>query len=158
MNAISTACRFVRVIGLILALGAIPASVAIAQTPFDSSFDHMTTGWSLEGSHRSVDCASCHVGGIFQGTPRQCVACHSRAGLVKATAPSVTHIRTTDECDACHRETTWSYVRPVDHTAVIGTCFSCHNGLTATGKSPNHIPTSSDCEACHSTRAWSPAG
>ncbi len=100
----------------------------------------MSTGWPLEGSHRNVDCASCHVGGIFEGTPRQCVACHSRAGLVKATAPSITHIRTTDECDACHRETTWSYVRPVDHKAVVGTCFSCHNGLTATGKPPDPHP------------------
>ena len=61
-----------------------------------------------------------------------------------------------DECDACHRETSWSYVRPVDHTAVIGTCISCHNGQTATGKPPTHIPTSSDCEACHRTRAWVP--
>jgi hypothetical protein len=98
------------------------------------------------------------VGGIFEGTPRQCVACHSRAGLVKATGPSIKHIRTTEECDACHRETTWSYVRPVDHNAVVGTCFSCHNGLTSTGKPPDHIPTSTDCEACHSTRAWTPAG
>lgn len=132
--------------------------MGVAQTPFDSSFDHLSTAWPLEGSHRYADCASCHVGGIFEGTPRQCVACHSRAGLVKATAPSVRHIRTTDECEACHRETTWSYVRPVDHNAVVGTCFSCHNGLTATGKPPTHIPTSSDCGECHSTRAWTPAG
>ena len=27
------------------------------------------------------------------------------AGLVKATPPPINHIRTTDECDACHRET-----------------------------------------------------
>jgi hypothetical protein len=143
---------------VLLCLAAGLAGVAPAQSPFSSSFDHDSTGWPLDGSHRSADCASCHVGGIFQGAPRQCVACHSRGGLVKATAPSVRHIRTTDECDACHRQTTWSYVRPIDHNVVIGTCFSCHNGLTATGKSPNHIPTSTDCEACHSTRAWSPAG
>ena len=86
MSAISAICRVMLATATILALGAGGTDVAIAQSAFNSSFDHVTTGWPLEGSHRSVDCASCHVGGIFQGTPRQCVACHSRAGLVKSTA------------------------------------------------------------------------
>jgi hypothetical protein len=141
-----------------LAFGGGAANVAMAQLTFNSSFDHFTTGWPLEGAHQNLDCAACHVGAIFQGTPRQCVACHSLAGLVKATPPPVNHIRTTAECDACHREVSWAYVRPMDHNAVIGTCASCHNGQTATGKPPNHIPTSGPCEVCHSTRAWSPAG
>jgi Cytochrome c7 and related cytochrome c len=156
MSIITTACRALLVIVAVLALGAAASDQALAQSAYNPAFDHYSTGWPLEGSHRGVDCAGCHVGGVFQGTPRQCVACHSLAGLVKATPPPVNHIRTTDECDACHRETSWSYVRPVDHTAVIGTCFSCHNGQTATGKPPAHVPTSSDCDACHRTRAWVP--
>ncbi len=144
-------------LAVIVALGAGVAGVAVGQSVFNTGFDHYSTGWPLEGSHRSVDCASCHVGGIFPGTPRQCVACHARAGLVKATAPPVNHIRTTGECDACHRETSWTYVRRVDHTLVVGTCFSCHDGKTATGKHPRHVPTSSDCAACHATRGWVPA-
>lgn len=141
---------------LAFAPGAI--GVAVGQSAFNTSFDHFTTGWPLEGAHRSVDCASCHVGGIFQGTPRLCANCHSRGGLVKSTAMPVNHIRTTDECDACHRESSWTYIRAVNHDAVIGDCASCHNGRTATGKPPNHVPTSNDCAACHRTRAWTPAG
>jgi hypothetical protein len=143
---------------LLLMLIAIPAGGALAQTAFNSDFDHMTTGWTLEGSHRNVECASCHVGGIFQGTARQCAACHSLAGRVKATPPPLTHIRTTEECDACHRETGWQYIQTVDHNAVIGECRGCHNSQTATGKPPRHIPTSSDCDVCHRTTGWSPAG
>jgi len=156
MTDIATTWRAALVIAAILVVGAGTSDRAVAQSAYNPAFDHFSTGWSLEGAHRGVECAGCHVGGVFQGTPRQCVACHSLAGLVKATPPPVNHIRTTDECDACHRETSWSYVRPVDHTAVIGTCISCHNGQTATGKPPTHIPTSSDCEACHRTRAWVP--
>jgi hypothetical protein len=43
-----------------------------------------------------------------------------------------------------------------DHTAVTGTCSSCHNGTNATGKSPTHIQSSNTCDACHSTATWSP--
>ena len=37
----------------------------------------------------------------------------------------------------------------VDHSQVIGTCASCHNGIIASGKSATHIPTSNTCDACH---------
>ena len=53
-------------IGLAAALALI-GGAALAQTAFDSSFDHFTTGWPLEGAHRSVECAGCHVGGVFEG-------------------------------------------------------------------------------------------
>jgi hypothetical protein len=40
---------------------------------------------------------------------------------------------------------------------VVGTCSSCHNGVTAAGKPANHIPTTLECGSCHSTLAWTPA-
>jgi hypothetical protein len=45
----------------------------------------------------------------------------------------------------------------VDHTHVIGTCNSCHDGVTATGKHPAHVPSGDTCDDCHSTVGWSPA-
>ncbi len=45
----------------------------------------------------------------------------------------------------------------VDHTAVSGTCTSCHNGTQAEGKPANHISTNAQCGDCHSTLAWIPA-
>ena len=158
MSGVSTKLHEALPFAAVMILAVASIDVASAQSAFNTTFDHFTTGWPLEGSHRNVDCASCHVGGIFQGAPRECAACHSRAGLVKATAPPTNHIRTTEECAACHRETSWSYVRAVDHTAVVGNCHSCHDGHTATGKPPTHIPTASDCDVCHFTGAWSPAG
>lgn len=134
---------------LALALGP-----AFAQSAFRSGFDHFTTGWPLDGAHRNTDCESCHVAGIFKGTPRQCTACHNRAGLVRATAPPANHIRSTTQCEFCHSVTSWAAIRQVDHTQVLGSCQSCHNGIIATGKTPDHIPASNQCELCHNTNTW----
>jgi hypothetical protein len=49
--------------------------------------------------------------------------------------------------------TAWSNVR-VEHSAVTGTCASCHNGVTATGKTPSHISSSDTCDDCHVTTGW----
>jgi hypothetical protein len=45
----------------------------------------------------------------------------------------------------------------MDHSQVIGTCASCHNGVKATGKPATHIPTTAECSSCHGTAAWLPA-
>ena len=134
------------------------AGSAVAQSAFRSNFDHFSTGYPLEGSHRNTDCQRCHVGGIFQGTPRECSSCHARAGLVKATPMPTDHILSTRLCQDCHLETTWSPVRRVDHTQVIGSCSSCHNGVAGTGKPVNHPQSSEQCETCHRSNAWLPAG
>jgi hypothetical protein len=148
-------CSVLGAVAVLLACWA--GTGAQAQTPFDSDFDHFTTGWPLEGSHRNVECSSCHVAGIFQGTSRQCIDCHSKGGLVRATPLPLKHIRTTAQCQDCHVETTWAPVWRVDHFQVQGSCSACHNGVIATGKNPTHIASGNNCEDCHSTFAWSPA-
>jgi hypothetical protein len=79
-----------------------------------------------------------------------CISCHDSA-IASGKGPN--HIASSDQCDACHATgpTPWLPVASaaVDHTQVIGTCFSCHDGVTASGKSPSHIDTSDVCEACH---------
>jgi hypothetical protein len=42
----------------------------------------------------------------------------------------------------------------VDHTQVLGSCRTCHDGNIATGKPPDHPPASSQCELCHRTNTW----
>jgi len=125
-----------------------------AQSAFRSGFDHFTTSWPLDGAHQNVDCENCHVEGLFKGTPRDCSSCHNRGGLVKASAPPLDHIRSTNQCQDCHSETSWAAVRRVDHTQVLGSCRNCHNGVIATGKPPDHPPASSQCEFCHRTNTW----
>ena len=33
-------------------------------------FDHLRTGFALSGAHTNARCESCHLGGVFKGTPR----------------------------------------------------------------------------------------
>lgn len=79
-----------------------------------------------------------------------CASCHDN---VTAPGKPGTHIATSDLCDACHQPgpTTWAPVAAssVNHNEVIGTCVSCHNGITASGKSSQHIPTTDLCDSCH---------
>jgi hypothetical protein len=148
------------IVGILVfaAFSVFDAEPAFGQSAFRSGFDHFSTGYPLEGSHRNADCQRCHVGGIFQGTPRQCSTCHARAGLVRATPMPPDHILSTSLCQDCHLDTTWSPVRRVDHSQVIGSCNSCHNGIAATGKPIDHPPSPEQCEVCHRTNAWLPAG
>lgn len=151
------ACRK-RLFALLLAASlecfALAMGPAHAQSASRSSFDHFTTSWPLEGAHRNTDCERCHVVGTFKGTPRECSACHSRGGLIRADGPPLDHIRSTAQCQDCHSMASWAAVRRVDHTQVLGSCSSCHNGTIATGKTPDHPPASSQCELCHRTTTW----
>ncbi|MGD8559995.1 MAG: cytochrome c3 family protein, partial [Gammaproteobacteria bacterium] len=125
-----------------------------------SSFDHLTTGFPLEGVHSTIDCESCHIGGVFEELPKQCDACHDG---VFATGVSTNHIPVTASCDVCH--TTFGFEASasatgsggIDHSILGGQrCDSCHDNVTATGKSPDHIPTTSDCGVCHTVNFWVP--
>jgi len=84
-----------------------------------------------------------------------CVSCHD--GIV-ASGKSTIHINTTNDCGACHAQypSLWIPVPAsvVDHTQVIGTCSSCHDGVIATGKGSNHIVTTLECDVCHTTSQW----
>ena len=119
-------------------------------------FDHASTGFPLTDAHKHLACEECHTRGIFQGTPRQCAACHTQGGYVPASTRPATHIRTLNACEDCHRATGWTPVIRVDHGATRGSCNSCHNGTTAGGKPATHIATANTCDNCHRTTAWSP--
>ena len=148
--------RRLALIATLLLLLAFPLQVA-GQSAFQSDFDHNPTGFPLEGAHRSVDCASCHVGGVFDGTPRDCASCHNLGGLVQATSAPLDHVQTTNQCQDCHLETWWTPVVQFDHDQVLGSCESCHDGVQATGKPPAHLASNEPCELCHTPTAWVPA-
>ena len=143
-------CLFVAWICL-AGFGLGPRSVQAA-----SKFDHDTTGFLLNGAHARLSCETCHAYGIFRGTPTRCSGCHGQSGTIATTKKNATHVLSSDNCDDCHTEVTWSYAR-MDHTSVIGTCQSCHNGVKATGKTTNHVQSGDNCGDCHLTVAWVPA-
>ena len=51
-----------------------------------AGFDHFRTGFPLTGGHERVRCESCHIRGLFKGTPSQCKTCHSPGGRIAASA------------------------------------------------------------------------
>lgn len=120
-------------------------------------FNHDDTSFPLDLAHRRTACDSCHLQGIFTGTPTECQECHHPGARIQASAPSASHIRTTQDCVFCHQASQWENVVRVDHFAVIGTCQSCHNGSIAMSKDANHISSSEQCDDCHRTNTWSNA-
>ena len=130
-----------------------------ADTEHNTKFDHTITGFSLSGAHQRTPCESCHVNGIFKGTPNQCAFCHQGGSKTSNTSKPPNHIPTNAACDDCHTSTsTWSGAR-FNHFSMGGVaCMSCHNGSSTTGKSSNHVPSGLGCETCHrGTATWSGA-
>ena len=39
-----------------------------------TKFDHVTTGFPLDGQHLNLRCEQCHLHGIFTGTSKQCLS------------------------------------------------------------------------------------
>jgi hypothetical protein len=123
------------------------------------SFNHNATGFLLGGAHIRVGCESCHIQGIFRGTPRDCATCHRPGG--RAPGKPGSHIPTNTACDACHMSTSWTPANFSHRSAqgvAQGQCATCHNGGAAQGKPATHIQTSSACDSCHKTSSWLPAG
>ncbi len=120
-------------------------------------FDHLTTGFELLGQHRDLPCESCHVNAIFKGTPKDCAACHGVGTAVRATAKPVSHILSSNRCEACHTPVAWNPAVNFDHAEVRGACSNCHNNVQAQGKGAGHIDTSLECNLCHTTIGWAGA-
>ena len=72
--------------------------------PTGRDFDHVKTGFPLSGAHAAQRCESCHLNGVFKGTPRDCASCHLQgARLAKSNiVKPAQHIPTQQACDTCH--------------------------------------------------------
>ena len=141
-----------------LLFGLLFVCAALAQATA-RNFDHLKTGFALAGSHASQRCESCHLNGVFKGTPRDCASCHlagstqARANVVKPAQ----HLPTTLACDTCHGTQSFTGAR-FSHAGVsAGTCQTCHASGAATGKPAGHLVTQASCDTCHRTTAWRPA-
>ncbi|MDP2007087.1 MAG: cytochrome c3 family protein, partial [Rubrivivax sp.] len=133
------------------------AGAASAQMPA-RDFDHLRTGFALTGAHAQAACESCHVGGLFKGTPRDCESCHvAGARLARhSVVKTASHIPTQQSCETCHNTRVFSGAR-MNHGGVLrGACTTCHNGVQASGKSAGHMATTASCDSCHGSNAWRP--
>lgn len=99
-------------------------------------FDHDQSRFPLTGAHGRVDCAACHVGGQYQGTPTDCASCH-RQDYNGTTNPNHQASGFPMQCQNCHNTGAW---RPAnfDHD---GRYFPIYSG--------KHRGAWSNCSDCH---------
>ncbi len=134
----------------------------------DVTFDHNLAAFKLTGAHVNVACASCHVNGVFKGTPQDCYSCHKQNDHHNGQFGT--------NCGACHDTSSWANAT-FDHNLaafkltgahVNVACSSCHvNGVFkgtpkdcySCHKQNDHHNSQlgANCGACHSTSAWKPA-
>jgi hypothetical protein len=148
-------------LGLLLTLVASMPALAQAPSgaPAPKAFDHVSTGYPLTGAHANERCESCHVNGVFKGTPKDCGSCHSSGARLARnnTVMPAQHLPTQTSCDSCHDTRRFAGAR-FSHAAVSpGACQSCHNGSIAAGKTRGHLATTANCDTCHTSNGWTPA-
>ncbi len=142
-----------------------------------AGFIHTPT-FPLNGGHNTDNCSLCHTGGVFTGTPTDCVACHLPEFNATTSPNHVTSGFGTD-CAQCHDIFGWEGA-DFEHTPTfpltnghdLPDCMQCHVGGVFTGPStdcsfchtpdfnattdPHHASAgfSLDCAMCHETVTW----
>ncbi len=128
-------------------------------------FNHDITGFSLTGTHRTVECKACHINGVFKGTPTDCYSCHAAVDAHKGQFGK--------DCGTCHTTTKWQDVSfdhsktkfPLTGLHVKVACMSCHVNNTFKGTPTNCFACHSandihngqfgtNCAQCHTTSGW----
>src|SRR5689334_9702278 len=103
-----------------LVLGS-PAALGVAGAPpITVPYDHLSTGFELDGLHRDLPCESCHLNAIFKGTPRDCGTCHITGSRFNATPKTTNHIPSTNNCAACHNTISFRPYVHFEHREVMG--------------------------------------
>jgi len=100
----------------------------------------------LTGAHASADCAECHPGGRFRGTPRDCFACH-QADYQRALDPNHVQNNFSTQCQICHTTLSW-VPSTFNHTALFPISGK-HGGLSCRDCHPGGNTRTFTCTDCH---------
>ncbi len=163
--------RILRIVLLVTGAALVLASPALAQFETPNRQFHDQFAFRLEGRHLGVACESCHLKGVYKGTPNKCFDCHW-----ERRQDDRFRLQLGSQCEQCHRPVAWTAVR-FDHGATTGmplngahrqlacqschtndnlrtansSCVSCHLKEYQAARNPNHVaggfPTT--CETCH---------
>ncbi len=141
---------------------------------------HNRTRFPLVGAHTAVACFRCHPGaqvGNFVRAPVRCEVCHQQ-DVARAKQPDHVAQGWTENCDRCHKSTTWSGAGfdhsrfPLTGAHMAASCSACHSSGVFSGlphncvdchlpdfqsaATPNHVAGnfSTNCQSCHNTLAW----
>jgi hypothetical protein len=144
-----------------------------------ATFNHSTTGFTLTGTHATLQCVQCHTANNYGLKDPSCIACH-QGDFAKATTP-VPHVGFPTTCQMCHTTVAWTDASGFNHsntafpltgahvsvacanchvlnnyTTLATDCYSCHKAVYRATTNPNHqashFPIT--CENCHSTTSW----
>lgn len=128
-----------------------------------ASYDHSRSGFILSGVHAAQACESCHLNGVFKGTPRDCSSCHT-AGSPHAqnnTVKPQRHVPAVLSCGECHSTQSFGGRTKFNHNTVTQFgCQTCHDGNGATGRNFDHVPVAGSqiCSDCHKSFVnWLPS-
>jgi hypothetical protein len=112
-----------------------------------ASFDHNLAAFKLTGKHLNVACLSCHVNGVYKGTPTTCYACHASADHHGGSYGT--------NCGSCHTTSGW-LPASFDHNLAAFKLTGAHLGVQCTTCHVNGVykGTASACVACHSEPAF----
>lgn len=128
----------------------------------EATFDHLITGYELEGSHATVECKECHTSGnikdkelkkkpkTFLGLDETCLTCHS--DYHQATLPG--------DCKQCHGMEGFKPAPLFNHDATDFAlkgehqnveCKQCHPMTTKNGATFQEFAgvAFNDCVSCH---------
>jgi hypothetical protein len=134
---------------------------------FDSkTFDHNTTGFTLEGKHGSVACKKCHtreyikaadiaanasliIEGTYLGLARECLSCHA----------DVHRGQFSQDCLQCHAMSGWKPAQKFNHERarypltgkhIQVPCSKCHAPMAGSGSPVKYKGIDfSTCSFCH---------
>lgn len=147
--------------GLFVMLAAFSLQAVAATQAVGREFNHMATGFPLSGGHATASCETCHVGGVFKGTPRTCDGCHALGKRIIATPKSNAHIVTDAPCEVCHFNTATFLGARYNHgNAQPQQCKTCHNGRMNIAQPASHNTgkkLTESCDNCHRSSTWLPA-
>ncbi len=147
-----------------------------------ATFDEHDQYWPLQGAHAEATCATCHEGGVYQGTPRDCAGCHTPDYEATVDPDHETEGYPTT-CETCHSVVAWKPATfeghddfwPLKGHHLDATCADCHEGGVYEGTpgqcedchlpdyqaaiNPQHAAplTPTTCADCHTETDWAPA-
>ncbi|MGE4541871.1 MAG: hypothetical protein AB7D35_11470 [Bacteroidales bacterium] len=142
-------------------------------------FDHVSTGFVLDGQHAQTDCQSCHPTLVFNEAEPSCISCHT----------DIHQQTTSQECGDCHQTNSWivnniTSIHQMSRFPLLGAhftadcidchtsastlnfeplgvnCVDCHEQDYLQAKEPDHVAGnySLDCIECHQFNAFSWSG
>ena len=76
--SLPAAAGLLRTAMVLCTLAILFCSLPVHAAPGKLGFDHLSTGFPLEGAHTDTDCSNCHLRGIFKATPTECALCHGQ--------------------------------------------------------------------------------